>query len=327
MQNIDVDALRSQLADRRQKLQNVITQTGRPEELVDLIVQVDVALEKMDKGTYGKCETCHDSIEPDRLAIDPLIKNCLDHLSATEQRMLEHDLDLAFSVQSNLLPKQGIGGAGWMTAYHYSPAGPVSGDYCDILPSRGENDPLYFFVGDISGKGVAASILMAHLHAIFRSLLKPGIPIATVLAQANRLFCEGTAQKHFATLVFGSAEKNGTIEICNAAHCRPLILRRGRVESVDSSSLPLGLFAHGTFSTQRLHLDSGEALLLYTDGLIEARNTANELYGEERLINFTSSLRSYVPGNVIDSCLNDLSHFIAGTKRIDDLTLLALQKV
>lgn len=327
MQNIDVDALRTQLIDRRQKLQDVIAQTGRPNELVDLIKQVDVALEKVDKGTYGLCETCHESIESDRLAVDPFIRNCLDHLSAVEQRMLEYDLDLAFSVQSNLLPKKGICGAGWMTAYHYSPAGPVSGDYCDILPPREEDNPLYFFVGDISGKGVAASILMAHLHAIFRSLLKPGIPLATVLTQANRLFCEGTAQKHFATLVCGSAEKDGTIEICNAAHCRPLILRRSGVESVASSSLPLGLFAHGTFSTQRLHLDAGDELFLYTDGLIEARNSANELYGEERLINLLSSLMSYEPANVIDSCLQHMSHFTNGTKRIDDLTLLVLQKV
>lgn len=327
MQNIDIDVLQKQLLDRRRKLQEITVGGGQPEALIDLLKLVDLALDKIDKATYGMCETCHEPIEVERLAIDPLIRNCLDHLSVLEQRSLEHDLDLAYNVQSNLLPKQGMGCAGWITAYHYSPAGPVSGDYCDIVVPDGKKNPMYFFLGDVSGKGIAASILMSQLQAIFRTLLKQNIPFATMLAQANRLFCEGTAQKHFATLVCGSADNEGVLELCNAAHCRPFILRKGSVEPIPSTSLPLGLFVHGAFSTQRIHLDHGEALLLYTDGLIEARNSSDELYGEERLIAFARSLQLFTPADVITSCLNDLSRFTAGAKHIDDLTLLVMQRV
>jgi sigma-B regulation protein RsbU (phosphoserine phosphatase) len=232
MQTIDVETLHKQLLDRRQKLQKVAASSKQPEELMDLLTQVDLALDKIHKGSYGLCETCHDPIEAERLAVDPLVRNCLDHLSAQEQRLLEHDLDLAYNVQSNLLPKQGIGSSGWASAYHYSPAGPVSGDYCDIVVPAEKDNRMYFFLGDISGKGIAASILMSHLHAILRTLIKQDIPLTAVLAQANRLFCEGTAQKHFATLVCGDADADGGIELCNAAHCRPLILRKGTVEAI-----------------------------------------------------------------------------------------------
>lgn len=327
MQTIDVETLHKQLLDRRQKLQQVAASNKQPEELMNLLTQVDLALEKIHNGSYGLCETCHEPIEVERLDVDPLIKNCLDHLSAQEQRLLEHDLDLAYSVQSNLLPKQGLAWSGWVSAYHYSPAGAVSGDYCDIVVPVEKNGRMFFFLGDVSGKGIAASILMSHLHATFRTLIKQDMPITAVLAQANRLFCEGTAQKHFATLVCGSADSEGGIELCNAAHCRPLIIRKDTVEPITSTSLPFGLFVRGSFPTQRVHLDSGESLLLYTDGLIEARNPGNELYGEERLLPFIRSLQSTSPKDVISSCLDDLSRFSAGAKRIDDLTLLVIQRV
>ncbi len=325
MLNIDVDLLRTQMLERRQKLHDAAQSAGRPEELIDLLKQVDFALEKMNKGTYGLCETCHESIEPERLIVDPLIKNCLDHLTAIEQRMLERDLDLAFSVQSNLLPKQGMGAVGWTTAYHFAPAGPVSGDYCDLIV-QGNNEMMYFFIGDVSGKGVAASILMAHLHALFRSFIRPGSSISQVLAQVNRLFCESTALKNFATLVCGSVNPQGTVELCNAAHCKPLIMRSGNVEPVSSTSFPLGIFAHSSFTTQQYHLDHRDTLLLYTDGLIEARNSSGELYGEDRLISLAKTLASLSPSEVIAACLNDLTKFVSGEKRIDDLTLLVLQR-
>jgi sigma-B regulation protein RsbU (phosphoserine phosphatase) len=326
MQTIDVEILHQQLLERRQKLQKVAASGKQSEEFADLLTQVDLALDKIDKGSYGLCETCHDPIEAERLTVDPLIRNCLDHLSAQEQRLLERDLDLATNVQSNLLPKQGISCRGWISAYHYAPAGAVSGDYCDIVMPGDKNDRMYLFLGDVSGKGIAASLLMSHLHATFRTLINQSLPLTTVLAQANRLFCEGTAQKHFATLVCGSVDSGGGIELCNAAHCRPLILRKTGVEAIPSTSLPFGLFVRGSFLTQHIRLDRGESLLLYTDGLIEARNPANELYGEDRLMALVESRQSLEPKDIISSCLSDLSKFAGGAKQIDDLTLLAIQK-
>ena len=86
-----------------------------------LLREVDSALERMDKGTYGLCQECHDPVEQDRLLADPLVRYCLDHLTQSERAALQRDLDLASQVQRNLLPQMGLRAGGWETSYHYAP--------------------------------------------------------------------------------------------------------------------------------------------------------------------------------------------------------------
>src|SRR6266567_2405187 len=145
--------------------------------------------QRLERGTFGLCETCHDTIEAERLLADPLMRFCLDHLTQDEQRALESDLSLAARIQRRLLPEPGVELAGWEVRYHYQPAGMVSGDYCDLLQT---NNGLLFLLGDVSGKGVAASMLMSHLHATFRSLAEAGLPLERMVEDANRIFCEST---------------------------------------------------------------------------------------------------------------------------------------
>jgi len=111
--------LREQLLDRRKMLQTAISKSETTESIVHLLREVDTALEKMAKSTYGLCETCHEPIENDRLVADPLIRNCIEDLTPQERRTLEHDLDLAYQIQSELLPKQNLKVGEWDTAYHY----------------------------------------------------------------------------------------------------------------------------------------------------------------------------------------------------------------
>src|SRR5260370_8803793 len=109
---------------------------------------------------------------------DPLVRFCLDHLTNAEQRALESDLSLAARNQRALLPKAGLAPDGWDARYHYQPAGMVSGDYCDLFETDGG---LLFMLGDVSGKGVAASRLMSHLHPPFRTLAPTGLPLVRLL--------------------------------------------------------------------------------------------------------------------------------------------------
>jgi phosphoserine phosphatase RsbU/P len=88
-------------------------------------------------------------------------------------------------LQRNLLPQVGLRAGGWETSFHYEPVGPVSGDYCDLIPS---DEQLFFVLGDVSGKGVAASMLMTQLHALFRSLTKMALPLGQMVSHANRVF-------------------------------------------------------------------------------------------------------------------------------------------
>jgi len=318
----DLGVFRSQLIERRGRIEAVRNSAGESPDLARLLGEVDAALERMERGTYGLCETCHDPVERDRLMADPLVTLCIDHLNAGQRRALEHDLELASAIQARLLPTRDLAAHGWNVHYRYQPAGPVSGDFCDLAADGGER--LFFAVGDVAGKGVAASLLMSHLHATFRTLLEPGAPAAGMVERANRLFCASTLASHYATAVCGFAHRSGEIEIANAGHCPPLVLRCGTLETVPATGLPLGLFSDSSYSAARLRLEPGDSLILYTDGVTEARNPADKEYGPERLAALLSGCTQTHPRALATAWLKDFDAFLDGARQSDDVTLMVL---
>ena len=208
--------IREQLEKRRKELSAALAApvaAAPAASLIELLGEVDSALHRMDDGTYGICTECHDSVEKDRLLADPLVRLCLDHLTSDEQRALERDLELASRVQRGLLPRTDLRHGDWRVHYQYKPAGMVSGDYCDLIPPPAENGELVFLLGDVAGKGVAASLLMTHLHAMFRSLAGVGLTLDKLLEVANSVFCQSTIAGQYATLICGRAGQRGEIEI------------------------------------------------------------------------------------------------------------------
>jgi len=314
--------VRPQLLERRARLQSAAASgTGY---LNDLLAQVDAALQRIDDGTYGICEQCHDTIEADRLQVNPLVRFCLDHLNQEERRAHEQDLELASQIQSRLLPPAAISLRHWETCYRYEAAGPVGGDYCDATV-LGDGQSLFFAVGDVAGKGVAASLLMTHLSAIFRSLLPLHLPLAELMGRANRLFCESTLTSHYATLVCGRATGDG-IELCNAGHCPPLVVRPGTVQKVDTAGLPLGLFCEVQYPVAHVSLEEGDGLVIYTDGITEALDPQGNEFGAEGLGN---SLRQHFGGRaeaLAGGVVQDVAGFRAGGRPTDDLTLLVVRR-
>lgn len=222
------------------KLEDAARDFQRPAELTRLLGEVDAALNRMDLGTYGICEVCHDPVEPERLLADPLVRFCLGDLTPRQQRALEEDLELAAQIQNGLLPQPSQRIDGWEVAYHYQPAGAVSGDYCDLI--RGQDQSLHFVLGDVSGKWVAASMLMAHLHAMFRTLVSVNLPLEQMVERASRVFCESTLPTQYATLVYGRAIPDGEVQICNAGHLPPLLVQQDVVRRIDATGLPIGTF-------------------------------------------------------------------------------------
>jgi sigma-B regulation protein RsbU (phosphoserine phosphatase) len=313
---------RPQLEQRRERLLSAL-HSSADASLSGLLNEVDAALARMDDGTYGICETCHDPVEKERLLSDPLVRFCLDHLTHEEQRALESDLELAARIQKGLLPPPELSAAGWQVRYHYEPAGPVSGDYCDVLESDGG---LLFLFGDVSGKGVAASMLMSHLHATFRSLARANLPLQRMVEAANRIFSESTLAGQFATLVVGRAMEDGSVEFVSAGHLPVLHLGRKGAKSEGATGVPLGMFTNSHFPVHRLSLSSGEALLIYTDGLTESCNAVSEEYGVDRVREAAQRHYAATPERLIAGCLSDLQEFASGTKRTDDLSLLVIQR-
>jgi sigma-B regulation protein RsbU (phosphoserine phosphatase) len=318
--------LRRQLLERRTRLEDAIAGVGEAAGLVRLLREVDAALKRMDGALYGRCEVCREDVQEELLQIHPLIQYCLCNLTPEQQRALEQDLGLASRLQWALLPTQNLSFAGWATHFRYEPAGPVSGDYCDLVAREGQDRCLYFVIGDVSGKGVASSFVMAHLSAMFRSLIDTDLPVDRLVERANAMLVENRISSHYATLVCGRAGESGEVELCNAGHCPPLVVGGAEVTPVEAAGLPVGLLGGDSYTLRRARLHPGDTLFLYTDGLVEAGSERGEEYGMDRLRRVLAERHALTPGGLAAACLEDVSAFLAGTPRGDDLTLLVIRR-
>jgi sigma-B regulation protein RsbU (phosphoserine phosphatase) len=271
------------------------------------------------------CDVCAGPLDEDRLRVGPLNRVCLDCLSDDERRALEHDLDVAAQIQTRLLPARNFSFGRWQIYYHYQPLGAVSGDHIDLIRPGRTGEALHFLFGDVSGKGVAASILMANLQALFRSLVSQDLPLSRVVERANALFHESTAANSYATLVAGRLNGAGVLELCNAGHNPPLLVQGGSVTALTARAMPLGLSARTRFEPERLQLEPQGYLFLYTDGLSEARNEGGEEYGSTRLEDALAGLRGLAARAVVESILGGVRAFQNGTPQIDDLTAMAIR--
>src|SRR5437660_6147728 len=322
MATLEASFLQGQLEERKRRLEVAVASAPRNSGLAGLLREVDSALDRMTEGTYGLCLECHDSVERDRLLADPLVRYCLDHLTEPQRAALQRDLDLASQVQRNLLPQPNLRTGNWETSYHYAPIGPVSGDYCDLIPCDGQ---LFFVLGDVSGKGVAACMLMTQLHALFRSLSAMAMPLGQTVSHVNRVFCDSALAGQYVTLVCGQAKPTGEVEIHNAGHWPAIVVGHGGILRIESTGLPLGMFSESEFSATRLQLEVGDTLFLYTDGLSEASNEGDE-YGVDRVMTLVRQQAGRQPAELITACLDDLRAFTEGERGLDDLTLLAIRR-
>jgi sigma-B regulation protein RsbU (phosphoserine phosphatase) len=320
---------RRQLLERRQRLQRFAPPRGVPaspaHDVMRLLAEVDAALERLDDGTFGECEVCHEGVEPERLLSDPLCRICLDHFAPEELRALEHDLELAGRIQTALLPARDLLFDGWQAHTRYLPLGPVSGDYYDLVRPRAGEGVLVF--GDVAGKGVAASLLMSHLNATFRSLAGQMPGVADMVAHASRIFCSSTTGSAYATLVCARLAQDGSLELVNAGHPAALLQDARGVESLSATGLPVGLFRTGEYGSLRRQLARGDVLLLYTDGVSEARGSDGDEFGAERVAAALERSRGASAEDVVDAVISDLTAFRRGTPLTDDVTVMALRRV
>lgn len=312
----------TELERRRASLQAASVANVTDASLRQLLSSVDEALERLHGGTFGICEVCHDTIEADRLLCNPLLRFCLDHLSTEEARALERDLVLAAGIQRRLLPREDWSAGRWQARYHYEPSNQVSGDYFDLIEG---DDSFLFLLGDVAGKGVAASMLMSHLHATFRTLAGQNLPLRQLVGSANRLFCESTTAGQYATLVVGRAWHDGRVEYASAGHLPLLHVSRAGVSSRQATGVPLGMFCTTEFPACNLQMEPGDSLFLYTDGLTEIFNAKGDEYGLRRVESLIARHACTSPEKLLSVCLDEIRDFSAGAKRTDDLTLLVLQ--
>ncbi len=287
-------------------------------------------------GACSLCVECRAEIEPGLADLVPSVTVCFDCLSADERHALERDLEGAARVQRTLLPPRSVAHDGWEVSWLWEPHGAVSGDHVDLLVPASQDEPLHLLVGDVAGKGVAASLLQSHLHALFRALTTSDLPLGELLRKANRLFNQATASASYATLIAVRLSGDGTLEMANAGHPRPLVADRRGVRPVEGAGLPLGLFPEASFPEHRIELGPGEVVLFYTDGLTEATRRsesdgeADEEYGIGRAaaaLRRATGTAGATLAQVLATCRADVETFLDGAPRGDDLTLLAIRRL
>jgi phosphoserine phosphatase RsbU/P len=314
-------AVQEELFGRLQTLRKVSLENGRSSDFARFLGEVDAALKRFEEGTYGECADCHDAVEPERLMADPLMRVCLGCLTDQQRASLEDDLQLAFDIQQGLLPQAGIKCDKWHVYHAYEPAGIVSGDYVDIIE---HGDEFYFLLGDVSGKGMAASLLMSNLHAAFHSLVPMGLPMTELMKRANRLLCESSLSNQYATLICGRANRSGEVALSNAGHPSPIVVKDGVKAEVDEPALPLGMFCEAEFPVTRLNLTSGDSIVLFSDGVTETVNSAGVEFGTQRLFEAINGGSAKGPDELVARCLERVSSFRGAAGRRDDLTMLAV---
>jgi phosphoserine phosphatase RsbU/P len=314
------------LEERKRLLAAAMRGAAPDDGLTFLLTEVDAALGRLAAGTYGLCEECHETVEQERLIADPLVRFCLDHLTAKERRALEADLEQAAGLQRSLLPARDSRAAGWHVHYHYRPAGPVSGDYCDVILENGGDGGVFFLVGDVAGKGVSACLLMTQLHGMFRSLISVRMPLAELLGAANRLLCETATAGQYATLVCGRSGVDGEVEIASAGHLPVWVGCSGGLRAIGATGLPLGLFRSSTYTTEKFRASAGYTMVVYTDGLSEARDLDGNEYGGLRVNEFLEGRHQLAPEALTGAFLEDLRGFCGGRGLTDDLTLMVVRR-
>jgi serine phosphatase RsbU (regulator of sigma subunit)/CHASE1-domain containing sensor protein len=240
---------------------------------------------------------------------------------------VEQELRVARDIQHALLPKDLPELEGWEIAHCYRPAREVGGDFYDFL--RLEDGRVGFVIGDVSGKGIAAALVMANTQSVLRAVVHRGsVAPEQVLAEANEILCAYIPPTNmFVTCFYAILEpESGRLRYANAGHDLPYERHAGRVDKLRARGMPLGLMPGMGYEEKEAVLVAGDDLLFYSDGLVEAHGPKGEMFGFSRLQDLVRAHRSG-DSSLIGFLLSELARFAGeGWEQEDDITLVTLER-
>jgi serine phosphatase RsbU (regulator of sigma subunit) len=244
---------------------------------------------------------------------------------AAERGRLEHEMSIARDIQMELLPKTFPRIPGLDMFAFTVPARQVGGDCYDVIDIGGGK--LAITIGDVSGKGTPAAILMANVQAAVRALSESNVPAAELIERVNRLVYGYTEDSVFITFFYSVLDtRTGELVYVNAGHNHPCVLRKdGSREYLDRGGLVIGIVPGAAYEEGRLSLDVGDNLILYTDGITEASNSNDEMFGEERLERLLIDHRSATAREMEERVYTSIKDFAAGASQTDDLTMVIVK--
>ena len=248
------------------------------------------------------------------------------HKDAIEKERMERELELAAAIQRQILPRDLPNIPGLEIAARNVPTRQVGGDYFDLFPlTRGR---LGFLVADVSGKGIPAALLVSTVHAAVHLQIDEAETIADLMGRIDRHLQKYAATRKFLTCFFGVIEpESGLLRYVSAGH-NPALLRRaagGAVEQVKATGVPLGMFPNASWKEETVVLEPGDLLCVYSDGVTEALNAADEEFGMDRLARLLAAPAA--PADICGAVFDAVTAFAAEVPQYDDQTLMLVRRV
>ncbi|HPM82378.1 MAG TPA: PP2C family protein-serine/threonine phosphatase, partial [Candidatus Anammoximicrobium sp.] len=257
-----------------------------------------------------------------------VLENAILHEAALRERALETELKLAQEIQVVLLPSQPPEIEGYEFFDYYAPAKYVGGDYYDYLPL--ENNRLALVVGDVSGKGVPAALLMVKVASELEASLATELDPVAVLNKVNRRFSRRNPDGAFVTMVLAVLDLSShRLSIVNAGHLRPLLRRAdGSVLEIGDAEagLPLGVVPLQSYKQAQIEMGIGDALVLISDGITEAQDASGRQYGQLRLLNQITASFSDTAADLGRRIIDDVDRFVGDRPQSDDRCLLCVKR-
>ncbi len=304
----------------------VLLGTSKEQSVHTHLDVIDDTIAKVDSKTLGKCERCHEDVEKELLEVDYTACVCIEHLSREERRRLETELELAQDVQKMLLPQEIPDIPGLEIAAFSRPAQIVGGDYFDFIDFSNGSHGLA--IADVAGHGVSASLHMAGIQALLRTLVPQNESPAEVMRQLHKLFIHNIRFETFVTFFLGAFDSaTRTLTFCNAGHQPPLLLFKtnGKKEPVEllwPTAAAIGLVEDAEFAEKTIELQEDDLLVLYTDGVTEAVDLQNQEFGRERLIKLSRQVNYTPVGDVVQRIRCGLEEFTGNKPLADDTTIV-----
>jgi len=242
-----------------------------------------------------------------------------------ESASIQEQVRVAYQIQRNLLPKEPPIINGYDIAGTSVPAQTVGGDYFDFIPI--EDGWWAICLGDVSGKGLPASLLMANLQATLRGQTLVNSPVHETIKRSNTLMYESTDDENFVTLFYGLLDvSRHQFSFCNAGHEHPFLLSGRGNTRLDSGGIALAVLDEAEFHQQTVTLNAGDVVVIFSDGITDATNRFDEPFGQDSLSAIIEQHKDKPASRIIEEIMSAVNRHAGDAPQLDDLTLVVMRR-
>ena len=304
--------------------------SGLPIVVLTAWASVELAVEAMHRGGHDfvqkpwdnsrLLESVNTQIEAGRLKRQ---QRLLEAESRTETDKLHQELEESHEIQAALMPKALPNIEGFDIAVAWSPARAVGGDYFDVMKFSERHTGLC--IADVAGKGMPAALMVSNVQAVLRSLASDTVGPGDLCFKVNSIICDNTVTRRFITCFYALLDaQNRKVSYTNAGHCPPMLIRDGSCQRMNEGGPVLGVFPDHFYFQADVDLQSGDCLVLFTDGVTEARNASGREFGEDRLQELLTSGHQLRAAELRDRIMAEVNEFSEG-EVYDDATLMVIR--